>query len=67
MRWTATWNDANFAQDERALSLEKFIVEPVPNRIVEISVSRAEDDRRGEVVGLALETLTALSAPICPP
>jgi len=66
MRWTATWNDTNFAQDERALSLERFIVEPVPNRIVEISVSQA-GDRRGEVVGLALETLTAQSALACPP
>jgi hypothetical protein len=66
MRWTATWNDANFAQDERALSLERFIVEPVPNGIVEISVSQA-GDRQGEVVGLALETLTAQSAPACPP
>jgi hypothetical protein len=66
LHWTATWIDANFAQDEHELSLEKFIIEPVPNRIVVISGSQALD-RRSEVVGRALETLTAQSAPACPP
>ena len=53
---TATWIDGNFAQDDRALSLEEFILEPVPHRIVEIKVSQAGD--RGEFTRPPLETLT---------
>jgi hypothetical protein len=66
MRWTATWIDGNFAQDDRALSLEEFILEPAPDGIVEITVSQA-GERRGEVTGLALETLTVQLAPACQP
>ena len=66
VRWTATWVDGNFAQDDRAFSLEEFIIEPVPNRIVEITVSQGRGER-GQVVGPALETLTVQSAPACPP
>lgn len=65
MRWTATWIDGNFAQDDRALSLEEFILEPVPDRIVEIKVSQAGD--RGDVTTPAFETLTVQSAAACPP
>lgn len=65
MRWTATWIDGNFAQDDRALSLEEFILEPVPDRIVEIKVSQAGD--RGDVTTPAFETLTVQPAAACPP
>jgi hypothetical protein len=64
MRWTATWIDGNFAQDDRALSLEEFILEPVPDRIVELKVSQAGD--RGDVTRPALETLTVQSTEACP-
>jgi hypothetical protein len=64
MRWTATWIDGNFAQDDRALSLEEFIVKPVPNRIVEITLSEA-GERRGAVIELVLETLSVQWAPAC--
>jgi hypothetical protein len=65
IRWTATWIDGNFAQDDRVLSLEEFILEPVPHRIVEIKVSQAGD--RGEFTRPPLETLTVRSADACPP
>jgi hypothetical protein len=65
MRWTATWIDGNFAPDDHALSFETFILEPILNRIVQISISEA-GEARGEVTGLALETVTFQSASACP-
>jgi hypothetical protein len=66
MRWTATWIDGNLAHDDRALSLEEFIMEPVPNRILEVAVSRAKE-HGGDVIGRALETLRVQRAAACPP
>jgi hypothetical protein len=65
-RWTATWIDGNFAPDDRVFSLEQFLIEPAANRIVAITVSPGRGGR-GEVVGMALETLTIQSASACPP
>jgi hypothetical protein len=66
IRWTATWIDGNLALDDRALSLEEFILEPVPNRILEIASSHAKD-QGGDVIGRALETLTVERTEACPP
>jgi hypothetical protein len=66
MRWTATWIDGNFAQDDRALSIEGFIIEPVPNRVVEVAVSTV-GEWRAKVIGMALETVRIGLAPACPP
>jgi len=56
-RWTATWVDRNFLSEDRAVSFEAFIFEPVPNRVVEMTVSGGSE-RRGTIVQRALETLT---------
>jgi len=67
-RWTATWVDSNFLSEDRDLSLEAFIFEPVPNRIVEMTVSGASE-RRSTIVQRALETLTiepATAQRMCP-
>jgi hypothetical protein len=56
-RWTATWVDSNFPNEDRDLSLEVFIFEPLPNRVVEMTVSGGSE-RRDTIVQGALETLT---------
>jgi hypothetical protein len=67
-RWTATWLDSNFLSEGRDLSLEAFIFEPVPNRVVEMTVSGARE-RRSTILQRALETLTiepAQAQRLCP-
>jgi hypothetical protein len=63
-RWTATWVDSNFASEDRELSLEAFIFEPVANRVVEMTVSGGSE-RRGTIVQRALETFTIEPAQAC--
>jgi hypothetical protein len=65
MRWTATWIDGNLAQDDRTLSLETFIIEPIPNRVVEINMTQA-GEWRAQVVAVALETMTVQSTACSP-
>jgi hypothetical protein len=66
MRWTATWVDANFAQADRTLSLEAFIIEPIPNRIVEFRMDSG-GEWRAEVLAVAFETMTVQPTSACAP
>jgi len=66
LRWTATWIDGNFDQDDRALSIEGFIFEPIADRVVGIAVSKLGESR-ATVIGMALETVRVHSASACPP
>jgi hypothetical protein len=67
-RWRATWADNNFENAARALSLERFIIQPWSNAVVEFSVSGIElGEELDHIARSALSTLELREKSNCRP
>ena len=67
-RWRATWADNNFENAARALSLERFIIQPWFDAVVEFSISGIEPgEPLDNIARSALSTLELREKSNCPP
>ena len=67
-RWRATWADNNFENAARALSLERFIIQPWSNSVIEFSVSGIEPgEELDHIARSALSTLELREKSNCRP
>ena len=67
-RWRATWADNNFENAARALSLERFIIQPWSNSVIEFSVSGLEPgEELDHIARSAISTLELREKSNCRP
>jgi hypothetical protein len=67
-RWRATWADNNFENAARALNLERFIIQPWSNAVIEFSVSGIDPgEELDHIARSALSTLELREKSNCRP
>jgi hypothetical protein len=61
-RWRATWSDGNWDNAARALNLERFFVEALPDKVIELALEGSVDGHADTIVPWLTSTLEARKA-----